>query len=411
MGSGAAGRTGLGPPSRHRHRPRSSTPFRSERDPPAPREFAEAWKTHPKCLQEPEDIAQVKEWIEEFVARQSEQAYAHLVMGLFLAQSGQSEQSIAAYKESAKLAPQSAYPHYFLAQIHERANHLEMAIKEYREAVRLDPSYAPARTNLGVAYQEQGRLEMAIPQYREVIKLNRRTTATAHANLACALAEQGKMEPALQSYKEALRLNPKDAAVHFALGGLYETRGRLDLAQKEYDAALIADPNFGPAHSAIGWLALGKQHMQDAIRSLQSSPQVQRARPSGLPRHRRILFPKGKRESALDNFAKSAQVLQRSRKKNAILNQLFQRRPDSGLRRGGLVGPRCSRNPHDEAVVVSTCAGGDRAKPPLKSVATSELGRNIVAREVLAHDPTPSLCHRNKSRSAEFPQDRRNKSW
>lgn len=184
-------------------------------------EFAEAWNTHPKCLQEPEDIAQVKEWIEGFVARQSTQAYAHLVMGLFLAQSGQSEQSVASYKESAKLAPQSAYPHYFLAQIHERANHLEMAIKEYREAVRLDPSYAPARTNLGVAYQEQGRLEMAIPQYREVIKLTP-NDATAHANLACALAEQGKMEPALQAYKEALRLNPKDAEVHFALGGLYE---------------------------------------------------------------------------------------------------------------------------------------------------------------------------------------------
>ena len=170
-------------------------------------EFAEAWKTHPNCLQEPHDIAQVKAWIEGIVARQAAQANAHLVMGLFLAQSGQSEQSIASYKESITLASQSAYPHYFLAQIHERANHLEMAIKEYREAVRLDPSYVPARTNLGVAYQEQGRLEMAIPQYREVIKLTP-NDATAHANLACALAEQGKMEPALQSYKEALRLNP-----------------------------------------------------------------------------------------------------------------------------------------------------------------------------------------------------------
>ena len=48
-------------------------------------EFAEAWKTHAKCLEESEDIAQVKEWIEGFVARQPEQANAHLVMGLFLA--------------------------------------------------------------------------------------------------------------------------------------------------------------------------------------------------------------------------------------------------------------------------------------------------------------------------------------
>ena len=43
-------------------------------------EFAQAWDAHAKCLEESEDIAQVKEWIEGFVARQSEQANAHLVM-------------------------------------------------------------------------------------------------------------------------------------------------------------------------------------------------------------------------------------------------------------------------------------------------------------------------------------------
>src|SRR4051812_9239083 len=70
-------------------------------------EFADVWNTHTKCLQEAEDIVQVKEWIEGFIARQSGQANAHLMKGLFLAQSGQSEQSIASYKESSKLAPQS----------------------------------------------------------------------------------------------------------------------------------------------------------------------------------------------------------------------------------------------------------------------------------------------------------------
>ena len=159
-------------------------------------QFAEAWTSHAMSLQEPGDIAQVKSWLEGLVAGHADHAAAHLVMGLFLSQSGQSEQSMQSYKEAAKLAPQSAFPHYFLAQIHERADHVEMAIKEYREAVRLNPAYAPARTNLGVAYQEQGRLEMAIPQYREVIKLNP-SDAVAHANLACALAEQGKMQAAL----------------------------------------------------------------------------------------------------------------------------------------------------------------------------------------------------------------------
>jgi tetratricopeptide (TPR) repeat protein len=115
-------------------------------------EFAEAWNTHSKCLQEPEDIAQIKAWIEGIVMQQSERANAHLVMGLFLAQSGQSEQSIACYKKAINLEPESAHPHYFLAQIHERANHLEMAIRN-TEKPQLDPSYEPAHQS-GKSYQE-----------------------------------------------------------------------------------------------------------------------------------------------------------------------------------------------------------------------------------------------------------------
>lgn len=181
--------------------------------------FAEAWRTHARCLEAESDIETVGAWVESLVDGQSDNSHVHLIRGLFLAQSGQSEESMASYKEAARLDPQSAYPHYFLAQIHQRANHLEMAIKEYKEAVRLNAAYVPARTNLGVAYQEQGRLEMAIKEYREVIKLQP-NDPLAHANLGCALAEQGKMEPAFRSYKEAIKLNPNDAEVHFALGGL-----------------------------------------------------------------------------------------------------------------------------------------------------------------------------------------------
>jgi tetratricopeptide (TPR) repeat protein len=138
-------------------------------------QFADAWKAHAACLEAEADFATVKAWVEDLLARHQDNGHAQLVTGLFLAQSGQSEQSVQCYKDAARLNPQSAYPHYFLAQIHVRASHLEMAIKEYKEAVRLDPAYVPARTNLGVAYQEQGRLEMAIKEYREVISCVRAT--------------------------------------------------------------------------------------------------------------------------------------------------------------------------------------------------------------------------------------------
>ena len=213
--------------------------------------FADAWKTHALCLQAEQDIAAVGGLGQRSGSIGIGQWVRHLVMGLFLAQSGQSEQSIRSYADAARLLPHSALSALLSgARFTNAPAILEMAIKEYREAVRLAPDFAPARMNLGVAYQDQGRLEMAIKEYREVIKLTPDDSA-AHSNLACALAEQGKIEPALQSYKTALKLNPQDAEVHFALGGLYETRGRLDLAQKSYQEALKANPDFGAAHSAL----------------------------------------------------------------------------------------------------------------------------------------------------------------
>src|SRR5262245_48338561 len=74
-------------------------------------QFAEAWTSHAMALQEPGDIAEIKIWLEGLVAGHTDHAAAHLIMGLFLSQSGQSEQSMQSYKTASPLAPQSAYPH------------------------------------------------------------------------------------------------------------------------------------------------------------------------------------------------------------------------------------------------------------------------------------------------------------
>src|SRR5439155_5561097 len=110
-------------------------------------EFGKAWKLSATSLQEASDIEQVRDWTEAILAQHLENANVQLVMGLFLAQSGQSERSVDRYKDAIRLDRHSPYPHYFLSQFHERANRMEMAIKEFREAVKLNLYYAPARTN------------------------------------------------------------------------------------------------------------------------------------------------------------------------------------------------------------------------------------------------------------------------
>jgi hypothetical protein len=46
-------------------------------------QFAEAWTNHAMSLQDADDIARVKEWVEGLVAAHADQAAAHLAMGLF----------------------------------------------------------------------------------------------------------------------------------------------------------------------------------------------------------------------------------------------------------------------------------------------------------------------------------------
>ena len=169
-------------------------------------DFAQAWKVYPKAFQEEADIQIVRDWIQYLQTQFPDESHVCLIVGLFLAQSGNSEQAIASYERAGQLDPKSAYPYFFLAQIHQRKGHMDRAIKSYREAIKRDPTYVAARINLGVAYQEQGQLEMAIPQYREVLKL-RPNDPVGHCNLACALGEQGKLDLAIQEYKRPCRSN------------------------------------------------------------------------------------------------------------------------------------------------------------------------------------------------------------
>jgi hypothetical protein len=55
--------------------------------------FADAWKTHALCLEAEKDIAAVGTWVKDLLDRHTDSGYTHLVMGLFLAQSGRTRRS------------------------------------------------------------------------------------------------------------------------------------------------------------------------------------------------------------------------------------------------------------------------------------------------------------------------------
>jgi tetratricopeptide (TPR) repeat protein len=118
-------------------------------------------------------------------------------------------------------------------------------------------------------------------------------------------------------------LNPRDAGVHFALGGVYETRGRLDLAMKEYKEALEADRNFAPAETAIGWMLFNKDQIHEAMdcfnRALRSNPEDARAY-LGIAR---VYSRRGKQQMAMENYAQAIKLEKDPEQKSRIMNDLF----------------------------------------------------------------------------------------
>ena len=73
-------------------------------------EFGAAWHTHERSLQDAAHIDAVKGWVDALVTDHPANTSVYLIAGLFLAQSGQSEQSVLRYKEAIRLDPGASTP-------------------------------------------------------------------------------------------------------------------------------------------------------------------------------------------------------------------------------------------------------------------------------------------------------------
>lgn len=71
-------------------------------------------------------------------------------------------------------------------------------------------------------------------------------------------------------------------------------------------------------------MELGRQHMQAAYEAFNRALKANDEDPRAYHGIAEYYSQKGKRQSALDNFAKALKLYKDPEKKNAILNQLFQ---------------------------------------------------------------------------------------
>jgi tetratricopeptide (TPR) repeat protein len=142
----------------------------------------------------------------DVLAKWPDDARAHIWMGNYYKDRGQTADAFAQFQESVRIQPDNSNAHNGLGAVLVSQGKIPDAVLHYREAIRLDPDNALAHNNLGSVLVAD-RVDEAVEHFRDAVRINP-DYASAHANLARALVRQGLTIEAIEHYETALRLQP-----------------------------------------------------------------------------------------------------------------------------------------------------------------------------------------------------------
>jgi Tfp pilus assembly protein PilF len=183
--------------------------------------------------------------------------------GRALAQQGEREAAVAAYKEAIEKDPNYAEAHNNLANLLRAAGHNEAAAASYEAAIRARSDYALAHFNLGCLRQLGEQLDAARTAYRAAIA-TKPDWAEPHYNLATIDKDMGALDEAADGYRRTVTLEPTHGGGWNNLGLVLRRLGRHGEALAAHARAVAADPanagarfNTGMAHLTRGEFEAG----------------------------------------------------------------------------------------------------------------------------------------------------------
>jgi protein O-GlcNAc transferase len=192
------------------------------------------------------------------------------LLGLLLAQRGNSEGGRKLIERAIQINPDADLYHVNLASLNGACGLNEQAVSGYRRAIELNPRVpAVVHAGLGQALAGLGRNEEAVQALEWAVK--REPNVGWIVTLAEALGRIGRQQESLHWIEQAIRLRPDFAEAHGAMGLAMEREGRLDDAEACYRKAIKLEPKLVQAHNNLGHVLNQRGRFDDAVESLEQA--------------------------------------------------------------------------------------------------------------------------------------------
>jgi tetratricopeptide (TPR) repeat protein len=177
-------------------------------------------------------------------------ATAHALLGLCLAERGQTREAWWAAQEAVSREPQLSFAHYALASVLQDRERLDEAQQAILEAIRLDPKNTNYLAQLSSIRCDQGRWQDALDAAEQGLRLDAEHVACINLR-ALALNKLGRAAEARAAIESALVRDPLNAVTHANHGWACLQKGDTSQALEHFREALRLDSEFAMARHGI----------------------------------------------------------------------------------------------------------------------------------------------------------------
>lgn len=249
-----------------------------------------------------QDSIRVAKNVSEWTQTPSAQlASAYSIVGIANARLGKPEQSIAALRLAAEIAPEREENWLNLTRQLMDVNRFAEAVEAAQDGLKSSPKSYALHLRLGAAYFSSGRYNDAEKSFRELVAAGD-PLPTSYVGLAQVLLHTGRAAEAAAELSAAEeKLGPQFLLIYFR-GLALNRAGNREASLREFERAVQINPNSAEAHLGVGKTSLALGRPSDAVRELRKVIDLD---PNNLPA-RRLLGQAYRRLGDQENAMKFA---------------------------------------------------------------------------------------------------------